>query len=89
MEFLSIFFGLKNTQTAPGTRDLSTCRISQTYGLIICQNRFKSSSNTQDYVLFFIKLGMIVYIKQMVQVFSIPPDNDDSSVNLALLGLMK
>ena len=25
----------------------------------------------------------------MVQVFSIPADNDDSSVNLALLGLMK
>ncbi len=32
---------------------------------------------------------MIVYIKQMVQVFSIPPENDDWIVNLALLGLMK
>jgi hypothetical protein len=33
--------------------------------------------------------GMLVYIKQLVKVFSIPADNDDSSVNLALLGLMK
>ncbi len=32
---------------------------------------------------------MLVYIKQIVQVFSIPADNDDSSVNLALLGFMK
>lgn len=38
---------------------------------------------------FFVNLGMILYVKQMVQVFSIPADNDDSSVNLALLGLMK
>ena len=44
----------------------------------------------QDYVTRLLNiLGMIVYIKQMVQVFSIPADNDDSSVNLALLGLMK
>jgi hypothetical protein len=38
----------------------------------------------RDYVIQILILGMIVYIKQMVQVFSIPADNDDSSVNLAL-----
>lgn len=30
---------------------------------------------------------MIEYVKDLV--FSIPADNDDSSVNLALLGMMK
>jgi hypothetical protein len=32
-------------------------------------------------------IGMIEYVKDLV--FAIPGDNDDSSVNLALLGLMK
>jgi hypothetical protein len=32
---------------------------------------------------------MILDIKEVVKIFSIPADNDDSSVNLALLGLMK
>lgn len=35
----------------------------------------------------FLSLGMIEYVKDLV--FSIPADNDDSGVNLALLGLMK
>lgn len=37
------------------------------------------------------RLGLkgLYMFKQMFKYFCIPPDNDDSSVNLALLGLMK
>jgi hypothetical protein len=36
-----------------------------------------------------IGLSIIGYAKDIAKAFSIPADNDDSSVNLALLGLMK
>lgn len=38
---------------------------------------------------YYLMQGMILYLKSLVKVFSIPADNDDSSVNLALLGFMK
>jgi hypothetical protein len=34
-------------------------------------------------------LDFITLIKSMSKAFAIPPDNDDSGVNLALLGLLK
>lgn len=34
-------------------------------------------------------LSVLYEFKQMFKYFCIPPDNDDSSVNLALLGIMK
>lgn len=39
----------------------------------------------------FEKLGLdiIIALKDLVKVFTIPADNDDSSVNMALLGLLK
>ena len=33
-------------------------------------------------------LGILNYAKDMVQFFCIPPDNDDSGVNMALLGML-
>ena len=76
-------------QTAHGIQDLSIYRIWPTYGLIDFLNQSKSYYKRPAYVNLPIILGMLLYIKDLVQVFSIPPDNDDSSVNLALLGLMK
>jgi hypothetical protein len=34
-------------------------------------------------------LGIFTMVKKLADFFCIPPDNDDSGVNLALLGLMK
>jgi len=34
-------------------------------------------------------LGIFTMVKKLPDFFCIPPDNDDSGVNLALLGLMK
>ena len=34
-------------------------------------------------------LGIFTMVKKLADFFCIPPDNDDSGVNLALLGMMK
>ena len=36
-----------------------------------------------------IGLGLLTQLKNLKQFFVIPPDNDDSSVNLALLAMLK
>jgi hypothetical protein len=41
--------------------------------------------------ILFNKIGLQILnkLKDITKIFVIPPDNDDSSVNLALLGLLK
>lgn len=34
-------------------------------------------------------LNIVKFMKSISKAFAIPPDNDDSGVNLALLGLLK
>jgi len=64
--------------------------IAQPINLINIANMIPSKL-PKPLMFIFEKLGLdiIIALKDLVKVFTIPADNDDSSVNLALLGLLK
>lgn len=64
--------------------------IAQPVNLINIANMIPSKL-PKPIMFIFEKLGLdiIIALKDLVNVFTIPADNDDSSVNMALLGLLK